>query len=95
MKCNARQMDNGKCGLTGEGCIGEACMYHEPGQTNGDRIRAMSDRELASFLAERYVRESCLRLADDGYQPTATQIAELHERLHRTWLMWLRQPAEV
>ena len=50
MRCNARQLENGKCGLTGEGCIGETCMYHEPGQTNGDRIRAMSDRELAAFF---------------------------------------------
>ena len=62
--------------------------------TNADRIRAMSDRELASFLAARGVSESKLRLKDEGYEPTATQLAALHERLFQTWLRWLQQPAE-
>ncbi len=62
--------------------------------TNADRIRAMNDKELASFLAERYVKESVLRLQDEGHNPTATQIRALHERLYITWMRWLRQPVE-
>lgn len=62
--------------------------------TNADKIRAMSDRELASFMAERTVKENCLRLNDEGYQATATQIAALHEKLFQTWMRWLQQPAE-
>ena len=63
--------------------------------TNADRIRAMSDKELASFMADRYAKESILRVREEGCEPTATQISALHEALHRTWLNWLRQPAEV
>ena len=53
---------NGRCGLKGSyayrhGCFGEdMCRCREP-MTNADRIRAMSDEELAEFLID---------LADDG-----------------------------
>ena len=46
---------NGRCGLKGSyayrhGCFGEdMCRCREP-MTNADRIRAMSDEELAVFL---------------------------------------------
>lgn len=63
-------------------------------KSNADRIRAMSDRELASFMAERTVKESCLRLNDEGYEPTATQIAALREKLFQTWIVWLQQHVE-
>ena len=62
--------------------------------TNGDRIRAMSDKELAWFLAERYAKESVLRLRDSGCEPTATQIKVLTEQLYYTWVRWLQQPVE-
>ena len=53
---------NGRCGLKGSyayrhGCFGEdMCRCREP-MTNAQRIRAMSDEELAEFLID---------LADDG-----------------------------
>lgn len=53
---------NGRCGLKGSyayrhGCFGEdMCRCREP-MANADRIRAMSDEELAEFLTD---------LADDG-----------------------------
>ena len=53
---------NGRCGLKGSyayrhGCFGEdMCRCREP-MTNADRIRAMTDEELAEFLID---------LADDG-----------------------------
>lgn len=63
--------------------------------TNADRIRAMSNKELAWFLAERYAKESVLRLRDLGQEPTATQIKAVTEQLYYTWLRWLEQYAEV
>lgn len=67
---------------------------HAKPMTNADRIRAMSDRELAYFLADKYVMEGCRRLNDEGYEPTATQIEEIRHTLYCTWMNWLRQPAE-
>lgn len=63
-------------------------------QSNADRIRAMNDRELAEFLAAHDVNQSCLRLEEKGYKPTATQIKEISSRLFYTYLGWLRMPAE-
>lgn len=63
--------------------------------TNGDRIRAMSDKELADFLADKYVEGSCLRLNEEGYEPTATQKAALKHTLYCTWMRWLQQLVEV
>ena len=63
-------------------------------QTNADRIRAMNDRELAEYLSGILISQSCLRLKEDGYEPTATQIGEIEHRLYYTWMTWLQQPAE-
>ena len=62
--------------------------------TNADRIRAMSDEELAEFLADKYVMESCLRLKDEGYEPTETQKKAIKHTLYCTWIQWLKQPAQ-
>ena len=62
--------------------------------TNGDRIRSMNDRELAEYLSNILISQSCLRLKEDGYEPTATQISEIRHRLYYTWMTWLQQPAE-
>lgn len=67
---------------------------HAKPMSNADRIRAMSDKELAWFMAERYAKESVLRLRDSGCEPTATQIKALTEQLYYTWVRWLLQPAE-
>ena len=74
--------------------VHEALAQLEKPETNADRIRAMSDRELAYFLADKYVAESCHRLNDEGYEPTATQIEAIKHTLYCTWMNWLRQPAE-
>lgn len=63
-------------------------------KTNADRIRAMSDEELAEFLAYKYVMESCLRLKDEGYEPTETQKSAIKHTLYCTWMKWLKQPAQ-
>lgn len=63
-------------------------------KTNADRIRAMSDGELADFMTRRNVTESCLRLADEGYTPTEEQKQVLYDSLYPVWMEWLQQPAE-
>lgn len=62
--------------------------------TNADRIRAMTDEELADFMTRRNVTESCLRLADKGYTPTEEQKQALYDSLYPVWMQWLQQPAE-
>lgn len=61
--------------------------------TNADRIRAMSDEELAAFLASRYVEQNLLLLENDGIVPTATQLKVMTETLYRTWWSWVQQSA--
>ena len=61
---------------------------------NADRIRGMSDTELAKFLAERFANETCNRLSEDAVV-TATQIAAITHTWYCCWLDWLKQPAEV
>lgn len=60
--------------------------------TNADRIREMSDEELADFLADKYVTESCLRLNDKGYEATEIQKRAIKHTLYYTWMKWLQQP---
>lgn len=57
-------------------------------QTNADRIRAMSDEELAEFLddTQREECESLHILNDDGTMK--------FESLKKGWLIWLQKPAE-
>ena len=63
-------------------------------QTNADRIRAMSDEELAEFLADSLAKESCNRLKVAGNMLTATQIEAIRNAWYCYWMQWLKQPAE-
>ena len=78
---------NGRCGLKGSyayrhGCFGEdMCRCREP-MTNADRIRAMSDEELAVFLADADAEYCHVGLCKDG------------ETCRICCLKWLQQPAE-
>lgn len=62
--------------------------------TNGDRFRAMSNIELAEFLADKYVMASCTRLTDEGYEPTEIEKENIKHTWYCAWLEWLRQPAD-
>lgn len=89
MKCKYEE----SCGY--EICTMEECCDYEKGtMTNADRIRSMSDKELAFWLAERYVKEAVLQLKDKGVTPSATDIREVEERMYMVWARWLQQPAE-
>ncbi len=63
-------------------------------QSNADRIRGMTDKELAAFLAKHGVSGSNLRMIGIGYTPTATELKVLFEGLYATWMRWLVSPVE-
>ena len=67
---------------------------HAKPQTNADSIRAMSDEELAHFLAERSVNESTVQLLNKDAALTAVQIEALRHNIYCAFRQWLKQPAE-
>lgn len=64
--------------------------------TNADRIRAMSDEELARFLADKLAKEHCNLLCAEGHipLPTATGIMAINHTWYCVFMKWLKQPAE-
>ena len=62
--------------------------------TNADRIRAMSDEELAEFIANKIVNLENHKMIEQGYTPTATQLSALGHTCYCTLVQWLKQPAE-
>ena len=72
-----------------------ACCHLTRQQTNADRIRAMSDEEVARFLADKLEPEFHNQLNNEGYTPTATEIELIRHTLYCAWMQWLRQPAEM
>lgn len=63
-------------------------------KTNADRIRAMSDEELANFMAERSVNESTLHRLDKDHGLTSVQIEAIKHNVYCAFMQWLKQPAE-
>lgn len=66
----------------------------EKPQTNADRIRAMSDEELADFLAGIIVKESLLRLKDEGCLLTEIREKALRHQLFLTVAQFLKEPVK-
>ena len=80
---NCQNCDNKECSRYGKGYGYTFCNYYvrKKKMTNADRIRAMSDGELAVFLcAVKFRRETILNVTDFLY------IKDAHD--------WLQQPAE-
>ena len=83
---------NGRCGLKNSyayrhGCFGEdMCKCREP-MTNADRIRAMSDEELAEFI------DRC-EMNDIDYAKTFCDLCNGQYECDQCRLDWLKQPAE-
>lgn len=63
-------------------------------RANADRIRSMSDEELARWLAEHRAKESFMRVAERGTAPTGASRHALVESLYETYLNWLRQTSK-
>ena len=63
-------------------------------KTRADRIRAMSDEELANFMADRSVNESTLLRLNENHGLTAVQIEAIRHNVYCALMQWLKQPAE-
>lgn len=85
-------IDTGKCS---KACIERYNkeMGKKP-MTNADRIRAMSDKELAEFAAEKIVNLENRKMVEQGHTPTATQLSALGHTSYCVLMRWIQQPAE-
>lgn len=62
--------------------------------TKADRIRGMSDEELAWFMAERFAKDSILRIAGQGLRVSDEAKNAIKNELYEIWIKYLKQPAE-
>ena len=80
------------------GLLSKACSEFKPMapeiKTNGDRIRAMTDEELACFLAGKFTDFTTQRKMELGEIRTATAISEEAHIWRTVWMQWLRMPVE-
>lgn len=74
------------CPLFGD-CLSEREGNSKPPMTNADRIRAMSDEELAEFLAEEQYR-----IANVIFQAAGYGLEK--QAIYARRLDWLQQPAK-
>ncbi len=58
-------------------------------KTNADRIRAMSDRELADFLSSKFSEVGC-----EEHNLSAIQLEAIKHNLFCIFMKWLRQPTK-
>ena len=58
-------------------------------QTHGDRIRDMSDRELADFLSGKFSEVCCAE-----HTLSVIQMEAIKQNLFCVFMKWLQQPAE-
>lgn len=73
------------CALSGEENLKE-CTGHIP-MTNADRIRSMSDEELAKLIVKHKPLHSwCKGVREIWMKPNVTKV--------QAWLEWLQKPAE-
>lgn len=99
MKCRHETPCSKRC-LLGTGEIGQCrgydkCKQFQPDyKTNADRIRAMSDEELAKFLAAKFSDIQSQQLLGESSQLTATELSVLAHTWYCQWMYWLRQPVK-
>lgn len=63
--------------------------------TNGDRFRAMSDRDLAELLADKGVEIACMPLDSEYHKLTEIEKEAVKSNVCHNLIHWLRQPSEV
>ena len=63
-------------------------------QTNADRIRAMSDEELASKISHQCISSLCDIVCGGDCKAFATLNKTSHQRCVEIVLDWLKRPAE-
>lgn len=62
--------------------------------TNGDKMRTMSDNELARFLAGKFTDHTTQKMMELGEVRSATAISAEADLWFRVWMQYLRMPAE-
>ena len=68
-------------------CTASFCEYRRKKQTNADRIRAMSDEELAEFIYR-------CEMGEIDYAKTFCDLCNGQYKCGQCRLDWLQQPAE-
>jgi hypothetical protein len=66
-------------------CVGIVCDINKPKQTNADRIRAMSDEELAKFIPDWSYTDAC--------KCDELPYVDCNNECSKCVLEWLKQPA--
>ena len=93
MKCKCGQ--SGTCEkLFRPNCPDDGTCYEFDMFTNADRIRAMSDEELAELLCTADWCELCVQVKQDGTCHAMELDGPLNRYCVTAGLHWLRQPAE-
>lgn len=69
-------------------CTAHDCSYRTEPMTNADRIRAMSDEELAEFLC--HLRSD----GEEGFACSACKAEPYCRAGHNGMIDWLQRPAE-
>lgn len=90
MKCkNCKKYEDCK---TGSGLTWPCGAYRPKIVTNADRIRSMSDEELAVFWAKRYASAVFLEKEGAGIKLNEDQKQSLIVTLYRTLIRYLKEP---
>ena len=74
-------------------CTSSFCEYRMKKQTNADRIRAMSDEELAVWLVKKTVYQESA-FSCPSYLNFLTELDDTKESAIKGTVEWLQQPAE-
>ena len=77
--CKNKHCSTGECNYT------DVCAAYVPLITNADRIRAMSDEELAKWI---------LQFVIDCTEPTLGEDCSFEDGSEAVMVEWLKQPAE-
>lgn len=64
------------------------------GFTNGDRIRAMTDYELADFISGKIVDQRFLCDSENGNKLSIGEQMAVRHNHFCTWIKWLKQPSK-
>ena len=97
-KCSCVYYDNGKCKKFSDNevtswCIEGPCKDKTP--SNADRIRAMSDEELTTFMECFGCGHYCSEQERLGNEASFFQGEKCDEKCEQHILEWLKQPAET
>ena len=86
--CNNKKCSIGECEQS------EGCSVYIPVITNADRIRAMSDEELAAKISRLCIRTLCDIVCGEDCKAFETLNKTSQQRCMEIVLDWLQQPKE-